>query len=68
MGVLGLVVLLLVVRPLVRRIITPDERSLGGIAVRRRPRGPAAGDAATAIAGEGVDPGPRPPSRARRPR
>ena len=28
MGVLGLIVLLLVVRPLVRRIITPDERAL----------------------------------------
>ncbi|HEX4409623.1 MAG TPA: flagellar basal-body MS-ring/collar protein FliF [Xanthobacteraceae bacterium] len=28
MGVLGLVVLLLVVRPLVRRIVTPDERKL----------------------------------------
>jgi flagellar M-ring protein FliF len=26
MGILGLVVLLLVVRPLVRRVITPDER------------------------------------------
>ena len=31
MGVLGLVVLLLVVRPLVRRIITPDERKLAAL-------------------------------------
>jgi flagellar M-ring protein FliF len=31
MGVLGLVVLLLVVRPLVRRIITPEERSLAAL-------------------------------------
>ena len=41
MGVLGLIVLLLVVRPLVRRIITPDERALapsgaGARALRRR--------------------------------
>jgi flagellar M-ring protein FliF len=40
MGVLGLVVLLLVVRPLVRRIITPDERSLAAL-----PPGAAAGEA-----------------------
>ncbi len=33
MGVLGLIVLLLVVRPLVRRIITPDDAQ----ARRRRP-------------------------------
>ena len=31
MGVLGLVVLLLVVRPLVRRIITPDDRKLAAL-------------------------------------
>lgn len=31
MGVLGLVVLLLVVRPLVRRIVTPDEHSLASL-------------------------------------
>ena len=38
MGVLGLVVLLLVVRPLVRRIIAPDERNLAALppAPRRR--------------------------------
>ena len=38
MGVLGLIVLLLVVRPLVRRIITPDERALRAIRRRRRRR------------------------------
>src|SRR6202035_2351940 len=31
MGLLGFVVLLMVVRPLVRRIITPDERSLAAL-------------------------------------
>jgi flagellar M-ring protein FliF len=57
MGVLGLVVLLLVVRPLVRRIITPDEGKLSAL-----PAGAAAGEAlpgtmaATAIAAEGADP------------
>jgi flagellar M-ring protein FliF len=57
MGVLGLVVLLLVVRPLVRRIITPDEGKLAAL-----PAGAAAGDAllggtaATAITAEGADP------------
>ncbi len=55
MGVLGLIVLLLVVRPLVRRIITPDERALAAL-----PRG-AAGEAlpaatTTALTGEGGDP------------
>jgi flagellar M-ring protein FliF len=56
MGVLGLVVLLLVVRPLVRRIITPDEHKLTAL-----PAGPAGealpGTAATAIGAEGADPG-----------
>jgi flagellar M-ring protein FliF len=42
MGVLGLVVLLLVVRPLVRRIIAPDERALA------LPRGGATGEGAAA--------------------
>ena len=55
MGVLGLIVLLLVVRPLVRRIITPDERTLAAL-----PRGSAGGGlppaTAVAIAGEGADP------------
>ena len=32
MGLLGFVVLLLVVRPLVRRIITPDDRARAGAA------------------------------------
>jgi len=54
MGVLGLVVLLLVVRPLVRRIIAPDERRLAAL--------PPAGEgspgaaAAAAITAEGADP------------
>jgi len=57
MGVLGLVVLLLVVQPLVRRIISPDERGLAAL-----PPGAAAGDAlpgttpAAAIGADGVDP------------
>jgi flagellar M-ring protein FliF len=34
MGVLGLVVLLLVVRPLVRRIITPEERGVAALPPR----------------------------------
>jgi flagellar M-ring protein FliF len=57
MGVLGLVVLLLVVRPLVRRIITPDEPAVAAL-----PPGlpgadllPAAMPAATPIAAEGAD-------------
>jgi flagellar M-ring protein FliF len=56
MGVLGLVVLLLVVRPLVRRIITPDERKLAAL-----PPGAAIGGAlpaatpATAIAAEAAE-------------
>jgi flagellar M-ring protein FliF len=40
MGVLGLVVLLLVVRPLVRRIITPEERAVAAL-----PPGASFGDA-----------------------
>jgi flagellar M-ring protein FliF len=54
MGVLGLVVLLLVVRPLVRRIITPEERNLA------LPPGAAAGEPLTtmapAITAEAIDP------------
>ena len=60
MGVLGLVVLLLVVRPLVRRIITPDQPSAAALLP-----GAAAGDAlppsiaaaAAAIGAPGLDPG-----------
>jgi flagellar M-ring protein FliF len=57
MGVLGLVVLLLVVRPLVRRIITPDEHKLAAL-----PAGPAGEalpgtTAVAAIGAEGADPG-----------
>ena len=37
MGVLGIVVLLLVVRPLVRRIITPEERNLAALPPGARP-------------------------------
>ncbi len=57
MGVLALVVLLLVVRPLVRRIITPDDRAVAAL-----PPGMSAGDGlpapapAAAIAAESVDP------------
>ena len=57
MGVLGIVVLLLVVRPLVRRIIAPEERNVAAL-----PLGAPAGEglpAATltaAIAAEGADP------------
>ena len=43
MGLLGLVVLLMVVRPLVRRILAPDERGLAPL--------PAAGNALPAVAG-----------------
>ncbi|MGB6569609.1 MAG: flagellar M-ring protein FliF C-terminal domain-containing protein, partial [Xanthobacteraceae bacterium] len=54
MGVLGLIVLLLVVRPLVRRIIAPEERTLA------LPRGTASGEglpaATAALAGDGADP------------
>jgi flagellar M-ring protein FliF len=58
MGVLGLVVLLLVVRPLVRRIITPDERAAAPLPLGA----PASNDAlptampAMAIAEEGITP------------
>ena len=62
MGVLGLVVLLLVVRPLVRRIITPDQPAAAAL-----PRG-AAGEAlppsAAAAAAIGApDPVPSEPSQ-----
>ena len=46
MGLLGLVVLLMVVRPLVRRILAPDERGLAPL--------PAAGNALPAVAGSSV--------------
>ena len=54
MGVLGLVVLLLVVRPLVRRIIAPDERRLAALP----PAGASSPGAAAsaAITAEGADP------------
>jgi flagellar M-ring protein FliF len=52
MGVLGLVVLLLVVRPLVRRVIAPDERKLAALP----PAGEGLPAAAAAIAAEGADP------------
>ena len=57
MGVLALVVLLLVVRPLVRRIITPDDRAVAAL-----PPGVPLGDGlpaaapAAAITAEGADP------------
>ncbi len=57
MSVLGLVVLLLVVRPLVRRIIAPDERNLAAL-----PPGASTGEglpaptAAAAITAEAADP------------
>jgi flagellar M-ring protein FliF len=49
MGLLGLVVLLMVVRPLVRRIVTPDERRLA--ALPGGSAGAAAADGAAAAAG-----------------
>jgi flagellar M-ring protein FliF len=53
MAVLGLIVLLLVVRPLVRRIITPDERALA----RSGAGGGLPGTAVAAITGQsGADP------------
>ncbi len=45
MGVLGLVVLLLVVRPLVRRIITPEDRAAAALP----PLGPPSADALPAV-------------------
>ncbi len=51
MGVLGLVVLLLVVRPLVRRIITPDDRKVAALPAGAGGTLPAPGSAA-AIAAE----------------
>jgi flagellar M-ring protein FliF len=53
MGILGIVVLLLVVRPLVRRIVTPEERAVAAL--------PGAGEglptgAQAAITAEGGDP------------
>jgi flagellar M-ring protein FliF len=57
MGVLGLVVLLLVVRPLVRRIITPEERNLAALPpVAHVGDGLPAATPAVAIAAEGIDP------------
>jgi flagellar M-ring protein FliF len=57
MAVLGLVVLLFVVRPLVRRIITPDERNFAAL-----PAAPAAGEApaAAAAAAAAAIPAPAP--------
>lgn len=57
MGVLGLVVLLFVVRPLVRRIITPEERNLAALPPAL-PSADALPDVmpAGSAAGEGVDP------------
>ena len=56
MGVLGIVVLLLVVRPLVRRILSPDERAVaalpGGGAAAESLAAPAG---AAAIAADGAD-------------
>ncbi len=63
MGVLGLVVLLLVVRPLVRRIITPDERKLAALPAAAGDALPGAAPTA-AIASEGADPAkPAEPSK-----
>jgi flagellar M-ring protein FliF len=59
MGVLGLVVLLLVVRPLVRRIITPDERAAAPLPLSAPMMGDALPEAmmpTAAIAAETVDP------------
>ena len=63
MGVLGLVVLLLVVGPLVRRIITPDERKLAALPAAAGDALPGAAPTA-AIASEGADPAkPAEPSK-----
>jgi len=56
MGILGIIVVLLVVRPLVRRILSPDGRAAAALPAARgegvlAPAGPAA------IAADGVDPG-----------
>ena len=57
MGVLGLIVLLLVVRPLVRRIIAPDERNLAALPAGAPPgEGLPAAAATAAITAEGVGP------------
>jgi flagellar M-ring protein FliF len=56
MGVLGLVVLLLVVRPLVRRIITPDEHKLAALPAGAAGEALPGTTAATAIGAEGADP------------
>jgi flagellar M-ring protein FliF len=59
MGVLGLVVLLLVVRPLVRRIITPDQPNLAALplaASTAEALPAAAAAAAAAIGAQAIDP------------
>jgi flagellar M-ring protein FliF len=56
MGVLGLVVLLLVVRPLVRRIITADEHKLAALPAGAAGEALPGTTAATAIGAEGADP------------
>jgi flagellar M-ring protein FliF len=56
MGVLGLVVLLLVVRPLVRRIITADEHKLVALPAGAAGEALPGTTAATAIGAEGADP------------
>ncbi len=58
MGVLGLVVLLLVVRPLVRRIVTPEERAAAPLPLGAPMMGDALPTAmpAAAIAAEGITP------------
>ena len=56
MGVLGLVVLLLVVRPLVRRIITPDEGKLTALPAGAAGEALPGTTASTAIATESADP------------
>ena len=54
MGVLGIVVLLLVVRPLVRRIISPDDRAVAALPGGGAAEGLLAPSGVTAI-GEGAD-------------
>ena len=53
MGVLGLVVLFMVVRPLVRRVIAPEERPLAALPANNAASGDAA-PADAAVAGEGA--------------
>ena len=68
MGVLGRIVLLLVVRPLVRRIITPEERASRPCRPVRRPSRPCRRRRPPPRSPRRESIPARPPSRARQPR